>query len=298
MANVSAFHPPQGDAGRGPDTDHQRGQGFGQHTDNVTHTQTQAIGPVLNHKLAPSVPSTIPTSYQGTGSTVNTRILGLPLHVFNWNLVEPAPFKLPRLNEDNFDIWSPIMKSFLRSRKLWGIVDGTVPCPSDPFQAENWTMYAHFVAGMFISHATDTQVSYILCDDDMMPKEIYDTWNTMYLDRLRGQYVCLLNKIITTKVTKGDRVDEIATSIKRADRQVSLVKGEKVFNDFLLGLFIMNAFKGIRKFDLAINYLESEDEDDFSSLKVIQRLKWVEQNAAERVPTRNGGRGRKGRTKP
>ena len=278
MANISAPHPPQGDAGKGPDTDHQRGQDFGQHTDNVAHTQTQAIGPVLNHKSAPSVPSTIPTWYPRPGNTVSTNTFGLPLYMFDENVVEPSPFKVPRLNDDNFGDWSCFMKRFLTMRRLWGIVDGTVPCPSDPLQAGIWWRYAHFVAGIFTNHATHTQLSYITSVKDATPKEISDTWNTIYLDRLRGLYVSLMNKIITTKATKGDRVDRIAASIGRPNEEVGLVNSEAMLNDIQIGIIILNAFKGIRKYELAIYDLEYEG--DYSSQRVIQKLRRVEYNTA------------------
>ena len=103
---------------------------------------------------------------------------------------------------------------------------------------------------------------------------MFDMWNTSYLNDLRIRVTSIVGKIMRTTATKSERVDKIAASIRRPNEEVGLVNSEAMLNDTQLGITILNAFKGIRKYELAIHDLLYEG--DYSSQKVIQRLRRAE----------------------
>ena len=295
MDDAGPYHQERDDGGQGPSNVNQAPgvTGYQQHPGNVQYPPE-----AFRHQYPyVSGATDAQAGYAPTTTAPTVSSLGLPLHIFNENLCKPAPYKLPRLDDDNFREWSQTMRRFLRGRKLWGIVDGSIPCPGNLYQTEVWMMYADFVAGILINNATTTQKSYISSIEDVTPKEIFDTWSKIHLLRSKGRLMPLLTKMLTMKATKDDSVDKIASSIKRANEQVCLINNEAILNDIVLGLAIMNAFREIRKFSLAIYRIEN-DEETFSSERVIQRLKTIEQNTAERVTTQNARVSKEELTKP
>lgn len=282
----------------------QTDQGFGQNADNVSLVQVrgyrararappqgfehqiQGSGLAHLHQIASGVTITAPTGYQGLrpGNTVDTITTGLPLKHFNEALIEPAPYKLPKLRDDNFHEWTCSMKRFLRSRLLWGIVDGSLPCPTHPVQARNWMRYSDHVHALLLCSATSTQLSYISLNDDTTPKEIFETWSHIHQPKSTGRLFFLLRKMLTVKPTAKDNVDKIASAIRRSNEQVGMIDKSAMLNDICLGVMIMKAFREVPRFNLALRRLEKNDEDDFSSEKVIQSLRNTEQRTAKSSP--------------
>ena len=220
-----------------------------------------------------------PPHTSGTASVLNGSAK-VDLSVFNENAVKAAPYKLPILNDDNFRDWSQSIKRFLKGRKLWCIVDGSLRQPTnDLVKAENYQAYADFVGGILHNSATNTQRAYISLDDNVTPKQIYDTWSNLHSSKAKGRLIPLLTRVLNWRYERGQTVDKVASEMKRTNEQVGQIKNEVMLNDMLLGLSIINAFSNQSRFKDIITHIRSDD--DFSSEKVIQRLKMVEQDARD-----------------
>ena len=70
----------------------------------------------------------------------------------------------------------------------------------------------------------------------------------------------LLTKIFTIKITKDNSINKITLFIKKANKQVYLINNKAILNDIVLGLIIINIFRKIRKFSLAIYRIKNNKE--------------------------------------
>ena len=76
----------------------------------------------------------------------------------------------------------------------------------------------------------------------------------------KGRLIPLLTRLLTRKAEKGESVDKVASEMRRFNEQVGLIDDKAKLNEVAFGLCIMNAFRDIRRFHLAIYHLENDEE--------------------------------------
>lgn len=137
----------------------------------------------------------------------------LDLSRFDKDVIRPAPSNLPKLDSDNWRDWSDNVYWFLLSRRVWGIVDGSIPRPTTRTEGLVWQTYAAFINHFFRTHATESQKTYIPVGRDVTPKMIWDKWSKVHVNKSSHRMGDLIERIWSYKAKQGEGVDRVAAEL-------------------------------------------------------------------------------------
>ena len=183
-------------------------QPFGVFTQQTQHTS--GVGPAPYGPVGP--PNGVPPSS-----------LHVDLNKFDNDVIKVSGNKPLTLGDDNFREWDQSFRRFCRMKRIWGIVDGSLPLPFGDNARAVWQVYADFLVVTVLSHATRSQRAYISTSDNVTPKDVYDTWSAIHSIKSKGRLIPLLTRLLTKKAETGESVDKLAADMRRMNEQVALI---------------------------------------------------------------------------
>ena len=152
-----------------------------------------------------------------------------------------APFPTGNtLNENNYTLWSKVMKMRINGRKMWGYISGTKTKPAEGSEEyENWCSENDKVKGWLCDSMSTTLMNRYVCLGTA--KEVWDSLEAMYTDTSdETQIFELHRKCFSTKQTGRSLVtyyDELAAIFQEIDQR-NTVKGESVASIALLQKYV------------------------------------------------------------
>ena len=203
---------------------------------------------------------------------------GLNLDFVDLDITRSAPFQLPKLDDDNYREWAQSIKWFMDSRQLGGIVDGSLPRPSEVTnrrQASVWDVYASYINNVFYGNASASQKAYIPISDNVTPKQIWDKWKEVHVVQSDHKIGDLIERLFTVKAKQEDGVDKVAAELSRINEQIYQIDPDEKFGDKAMGIAIIRAFSGQKKFEVLLTQLKVAEV--ISMTKVVSKLKTIEQ---------------------
>ena len=252
-------------------------EGFG--NDGGETSRTKGKTPVRDpsHRLTPTTGDTQDDDDDSDDDS-------LDLSKWTGEYVRACPYKLPKLNDDNWRTWSRSIEKFLSSRRLWGIVDGTVPKPVRPKRhAKIWQQYDDYITGLMMDVSTPSQQSYISLDD-YSGKSMYDTWANVHTNKGQLRIPSLFMRMCTLKAEKDDTVDKVHSELRRINDVIGSIDPGSKSNDRFIGMFLMNVYNGNQKYHMALYHLNNDNA--ITAQKVVSELKTIEQSQKDRAPSR------------
>ncbi|KAK0600689.1 hypothetical protein LWI29_017477 [Acer saccharum] len=152
-----------------------------------------------------------------------------------------APFPTSNtLNENNYTLWSKVMKMRINGRKMWGYISGTKTKPAEGSEEyENWCSENDKVKGWLCDSMSTTLMNRYVCLETA--KEVWDSLEAMYTDTSdETQIFELHRKCFSTKQTGRSLAtyyDELAAIFQEIDQR-NTVTGESVASIALLQKYV------------------------------------------------------------
>ncbi|GKA90799.1 retrovirus-related pol polyprotein from transposon TNT 1-94 [Tanacetum coccineum] len=152
-----------------------------------------------------------------------------------------APFPTSNtLNENNYILWSKVMKMRINGRKMWGYISGAKTKPAEESEDyENWCSENDKVKGWLCDSMSTTLMNRYVCLETA--KEVWDSLEAMYTDTSDETQIFELHRKCFSTKQSGRSIatyyDELASLFQEIDQR-NTMKGESISSITLLQKYV------------------------------------------------------------
>ena len=133
--------------------------------------------------------------------------------------IDLGKFKLPLLTTTNYYIWSRKMGLVLRSKGLWGIVNGNEKKPTVAAEIPKFEQRSDIALSTILLLVHDSYVAPVMDMTD--PKTVWDTLKSQYQSVSEANRDALLEKYQSTKMKPNEKVLEFRARLSEIEAQLT-----------------------------------------------------------------------------